>query len=225
MSHVVQEKEKGQGSSSSGGVRLAQVSSTPQDQKKALWKSIENRSFRGEIEPMPVLTIDMKDVKYIQVSPTEAKPVVRLPSTGVESLQPPAGLTSNDFYEWELAKLLEGRSACIEHLPSYKPGSSSFCASGYLGWACRHADVLRDSPDNWIPVSWMLKNSRHKLCTPNDLFQAVIHNEKGRYQFSKPQYFRAKGKRESQGMGRGADVEPYYLAKSTSEQYKDIRRA
>ena len=201
-------------------VSLAHVSSTSVNEffdeyrslkdKTTLWKSIVAGSFRKEVEPMPVLTINMKDVPWMQVSPTEARPMVRLPSTGTECLRPPSGLTNDESFQWELAKFLEGRSACIEHLPSFKPGSASLTASMYLGWACRHADVLRDSPDNWLPLTWMLRHSPHKLGTPSDLFQAVIHNEKGRYQFSKPQYFKATGKRETQGMGRGVDVEPFF---------------
>ena len=79
-----------------------------------LLKSIVAGSFRKEVEPMPVLTINMKSVQWMQVSPTLARPMVRLPSTGTDCLRPPSGLTNHQSYQWELAKLLEGRSACID---------------------------------------------------------------------------------------------------------------
>ena len=185
-----------------GSTSLAHASRTPKD-----------RSSEGTIVAMPNIQIDMKTVPWVQTSPTEARPMVRLPFTGVDALQAPAGMSFEESFQWQLAMLLEGRASCVENLPSFKPGSPSYCVSRFLGWACRHSEELKHSDENWISLEWLLKQGRHKLHTPNDLFQAVIHNEKGRYQFSKPQYIKAQSRRETRGMGCGSDAQSFYQAK------------
>ena len=79
-----------------------------------------------------------------------------------------------------------------------------------LAWATRHAPGVSNAKGNWVPVDWLLNNRRRVLSTPGELFMAVIFNEKGRYQFSRPIYEETASARET-GMSR-VSGQVYYKA-------------
>ena len=114
--------------------------------------------------------------------------------------------------------LLEGRSPCYEPLPTWNHESAHFYCSKYLGWATRHAPDDQIFYENWVGVEWMLNNQRKKLVTPSTLFQTIMHNEKQRYQFSRPIYRKAQPRRATR-LSR-ASGQAFYYAKVYIRAYQ-----
>merc|ERR1712095_187550 len=98
--------------------------------------------------------------------------------------------------------LLEGKSPCCEPLPTWNHGSIHFDCSKYLAWATRHAPGVQTSNGNWVSVEWLLGNSRRRMATPSTLFPTIMHNEKQRYQFSRPIYKKAEPRRATGQRGQ-----------------------
>ena len=163
-----------------------------------------NSDFRGTVQArmssgiprsMPDILVDKTLVNYVPLGNSGTRPLVKLPETNLVDISPPPGMNYNETYQWQLAMLLEGKAACVEPLPSWEPGSVHFEISKHLGYATRHSSEVKTNSGNWISVDWLLNNNRRKLHTPEALFQAVFFNEKGRYQFARPQYESTQGRR------------------------------
>ena len=97
-----------------------------------------------------------------------------LPPTNLEKVEPPPGMSYAENYTWDLALLLEGRTACYEKLPDWDGHGVHFYLSKFLAWACRHSQYVQTSMDNWISVTALVADSRMKMATPSTLFQAVF---------------------------------------------------
>ena len=144
---------------------------------------------------MPDILVDKTSVNYIPLGSSGTRPLVKLPETNLVDMSPPPGMSYNETYQWQLAMLLEGKAACVEPLPSWEPGSVHFEISKFLSYATRHSSEVKTNSGNWISVDWLLQQNRRKLHTPEAFFQAVFFNEKGRYQFARPQYESTQGRR------------------------------
>ena len=88
--------------------------------------SVEARMASGLPRPMPDIVVDTSEILYVVKGPTEEYPVVKLPESNLEALTAPPGMSYNDSYQWQLAQLLEGKTSCMEKLPTWEPGSVHF---------------------------------------------------------------------------------------------------
>ena len=106
--------------------------------------------------PMPDFDVNLDNVQYVNIKGIGVRPVIKLPKSNLEKVEPPPGMTYNQTFEWELAMLLEGIAACYEPLPTWDLESIYVSCSKYLGWATRHAPHDQIFYENWVGVEWML---------------------------------------------------------------------
>ena len=179
---------------------------------------VESRNASGVPRPMPDILVNRNNIPFMQVASRGECPISQLPKTNLAEVTAPPGMCYNDSYQWSLAQLLEGKAACCQPLPTWSHGSVHHGISKFLAYATRHSPEVKGSTENWVSVDWMLENNRHKMATPEDSFQAVFYNEKGRYQFSRPMYEAVTSKRET-SMSR-VSGQAFYHAKIFIRAYQ-----
>jgi len=124
---------------------------------------LRDRTNAEERRPMQKFNLNAETI--VAASREQARPSYKLPETNLAlAVTRPQGLGDVDSYMWDLAQLIEGRSACTAALPDWKNEQGPhFKLSKLLSWACRHSNMISDG--NWINLRDLMRTHRRVMGT------------------------------------------------------------
>ena len=128
--------------------------------------SVDSRVSSGRPRPMPDMVVETNNLQYVMTGPKQGRPISKLPASNLQGIEAPPGMDYNESYQWQLARLLEGKAECLEELPTWEHGGIHFSLSKFLSYATRHSPELEKAKDNWVSVGWLLEQNRRKMHTP-----------------------------------------------------------
>ena len=97
--------------------------------KKDFQSSVRDRISSFVPRAMPDMVIQKDHIPYVKMDASNERPFTKLPETNLETLLPPPGMDYNDDYVWRLAKLFEGKEACVDSLPTWQTNDTHFMIS------------------------------------------------------------------------------------------------